>query len=114
MGHIFYDISEVPFDVKIEIINHAYRVNDEWWVDKLDCSESWRREKIDSTYDEIMNKFEDDSHFTIIERYYYMGDNYGEIGFRTMNLGVDYFLWIKISVFDLEIIIDKFNLISKL
>lgn len=63
-----------------------------WWADMLDCSKSVRREEIDVSFDEIMEKLDEDAYFTIIHRNS-SHENHLEIGFRTGGLGPDYFLW---------------------
>jgi hypothetical protein len=105
---IFYKVSDLSLIEKSDIINCAKSKPTAWWVDKLDCAESWARQRVDMSFNEIMQKFGNSCHFTIIHRRGY--EKKGEIGFSTMGLGVDYFLWIEISEDFLEDIIKKFEL----
>ena len=65
---------------------------------------------IEMSYEDIMKKFTNDAHFTVICRYNpFDNSNYGEVSFRTMEL-VDYFLWIYLDIDKLTELINKFNL----
>jgi hypothetical protein len=118
---VFYKVDKLSLSKKIEIMNYAKSICFKWWVDKLDCSVSISRQKIDMSFDEIIEKFTNKCHFVIIHR---RGDTKwkdkdkdnlydewcGEIGFCTMGLGIDYYLWIYITEEQLENLINKFNL----
>ena len=110
--HIFYNVKDLPLERKREILNRARELSYEVRVDKLDCSVSWGRRQIDMPYDDVMEKLDDECHFVVIHRRGYTRDGdreYGEIGFCTMR-GVDYYLWINLTVSDLNTLINEFNL----
>ena len=96
---------------KIKILNIAYIKNTSWWVDKLDCNESWMRQKIDMSFKEIMAKFDNTCHFVIIQR---NSRNQvpavGEIGFSTMTGSINYFLWINLNLTDFNQIVKTYKL----
>ena len=113
---IFYKVGKLPLEKKIKIIEKAKDLSFEWRVDKLDCSESWSRQKIDMSYEEIMGKFDDSCHFVLIYRkgYDYWKDKEmfnhrwcGEIAFTTM-ASVSYYLWVYVSEEDLDKLVHMF------
>jgi len=119
----FYKVKHLSLETKIEIIEDAYSQKYRWWVDKLDCNESFARQTIDWTFDQIMEKFSDGAHFIFIHRQGFVhdrgfpdpGDEYGfnryhlEVGFRVMS-GIDYFLWIYVDESKVEEFVEKYNL----
>ena len=111
LQHIFYEKNDMTMEDKVSIINRAKELSYEWWVDKLDCSESWMRQKIDMSFEEVMEMFMPNCHFTVIHRRG-IGDWHGEIGFSTMGVGVEHFLWIYVSEGDLQKIVKEFKLES--
>ena len=85
-----------------------------WWVDKLDCSESFLRQIIEMPFEEIMNKLDDRSHFSVIYRKNF-NEDYLEVGFRTLSYTniveqIDYFLWILIDNDKSKEFLNLFNL----
>ena len=111
---IFYDVLNLPLKTKIDIINYAYAKNYNFWVDKLDCNIGFARQTFDMSFDDIMKKFNDKCHFSVIRRRGWTDLTpkfYGEIGFRTMT-SVDYFLWLYVSLENFTKLIKKFNLIE--
>lgn len=112
---VFYGVQTLSLNDKIDIINYSKDKSYEWWVDKLDCSESWARQRIDMSFEEVMLKFSNSCHFTIIHRKGYKNDSdlwrwKVEVGFSTMGGGVDYFLWIHMEETELSKLIEKFKL----
>lgn len=105
MKDIFYNVSELTLRQRINVMKLAKEKANKWWVDELDCTNSFQRQKIDMSFEDIIKKFKEKSHFVIINRH----GEYGEIGFCTLK-ELDYFLWINISIEILEEIIKKFNL----
>lgn len=107
--HIFYDVSSLDIKQKISILNNAKENATKWWVDKLDCSESWSRQKINMSFEDILKKFKKAKrhHFVVIQRFRLT--TFGEIGF-SLKEDVEYFLWIYVSLHDFEKLIKKYNL----
>ena len=107
----FYDTSELSLNQKVSLINDCKLVCYEWWVDKLDCSESPARQRINITFDEIMGKFTSKAHFVVIDRGHFLEfeRKHFEIAFRTMT-GIDYFLWIHVEDAMMPDIIEKYGI----
>ena len=107
---LFYDTDDLsPLD-KIKIIQNAFDVKSEWRVDKLDCSKSFARQKIEMSFPDIMEKFNNNAHFVVIHRKGFSSEEHiGEVAFRTMS-EIEYFLWIYLSVSQLNKIIEKYKL----
>jgi len=108
---IFYNTRELTLAQKIALIKDCMEICFNWWTDKLDCSESWARQRVDLTFEEIMGKFNDEAHFVVIDRkYYFLNEKkHFEIAFRTMT-AIDYFLWILVEDEKMLMIIEKYNL----
>ena len=98
---IFYDVSELTLEKRIDIIKKAFSLKTTWWVDILDCKKSFRRKCIEMSFEEIMKKFDEKCHFVVIHRqgnFRFEGD-FIEVGFCTINVNEpDYFLWIYVPV----------------
>jgi hypothetical protein len=115
--HLFYDRDRLSLKKKKEIINWAIERSYEWWVDKLDCSESFSRQKIDMSLDEIISKLDKKCHFVIIHRRGFAPRSpddkyrrwYLEVGFTTMT-PISYYLWIKCDESFVPKIIEEFDL----
>lgn len=112
--HTFYNIDTISIQKKKKIINEALSVCYEWHVDKLDCSESFRRQRIEMSFENIVLKLKNSSHFTIIHRRNIYDGEYGEIGFCQMEKGITYFLWIFITISELEKLTKKHKLDGKI
>ena len=91
-----YNTRTLSLDDKKSICHKAKGKCDKWWVDILDCDKSFCRQKIEMSFDDIMAKLDQKCHFGIHSNT--NSENYLEIGFSTMNLGPDYFLWIQLDV----------------
>ena len=108
---VFCNTRSLSLEMKKQIINETIKISTEWWVDILDCKTSFARKRIDMSLEDIMKKFDDSSHFSIIHRRGYEDPWYGEIAFRSWEPNEpDYFLWIKITENDLNRLIKKYNL----
>lgn len=108
--HTFYNTEEISLNDKINIISDAFSVQEKWWVDKLDCNLGFSRILVEISFEDIMKKFTNNCHFSIIHRRNPLGEEIGEVGFSTMGVKVTHFLWIYIRLKDLENIISKYNL----
>jgi len=114
---IFYKVHDLSQKEKIDIMNYSKNISYEWWTDKLDCSESWARQRIDMSFDDIMKKFSASSHFVVIHRRGSMEHKNteiwkwkGEVGFSTMGGEISYYLWIHLTEDEFSGMIKKFKL----
>jgi hypothetical protein len=107
----FYNIRELSLAQKTAIIKDCKEICFHWWTDKLDCSVSWARQRIDLTFEEIMAKFDNSAHFVVIDRKFHMLDEkkHFEIGFSATSV-IDYFLFIWVEDEKMQTIIEKYNL----
>jgi hypothetical protein len=96
----FYNTRKLTVMQKKAICRWAKSVCYSWWVDILDCTKSFARQKIDMSFTEILKKLKRSGHFVIIHRRdivrYTDEAEYIEIGFSTMR-SPDYFLWILLN-----------------
>lgn len=116
MNDIFYK-TDFSINQKKKIINDAKKKCYEWRVDELDCSKSWARKQIDMSFKDIMEKFDKNCHFTIIKRlprFRPTDKEYIEIDFCTMNIGINYYLWIYIDIDYLDYFVKKYKLVQRL
>jgi len=112
--HVFYKTHNCDINIFKDIIHDAYDVCYDWWVDILDCSTSFARQKIEMPLNDVLKMIDDRTLFTVIHRKGYK-DNpmwkwHGEIGFRTMSNSADHFLWICIEEPELEKLVNKYKL----
>jgi hypothetical protein len=107
---IFFDVSEMTLEEKKSIIKDAFAVCDNWKTDVLDCSVSFTRQSIDMTFDETLDLLDDSCHFVVINRKGYSERFCGEIGFCTMDIGKNIFLFIYTSEEALEQLVSKHKL----
>ena len=108
---IFYNTQNLSLEQKIALLDDCQAACFHWWVDKLDCSVSFRRERIEMTYEEMKQKLTTKSHFVVIDRKYFRSDDkkYFEIGFCTME-SIEYFLFIHVEDELMFPIIEKYDL----
>ena len=94
----FYRTEHLSLAEKRALCERARELCFTWWADKLDCSESWCRQKVGMSWDEILAKLTNRSHFSVIHRQL-EPENHLEVGFRSMDPAsrVDYFLWINVA-----------------
>lgn len=107
----FYNTRELNLEQKIALLDDCKAVCFLWWVDKLDCSVSFCRERIEMTYEEMKQKLTNKSHFVVIDRKYFMSDEkkHFEIGFCTMT-SIEHFLFIHVEDEMMFPIIEKYGL----
>jgi len=115
----FYDVREMSLEDKINICKEVKELAYEWWVDKLDCSESWARQKIDMSFEDILDKLTDGSHFVVIHRRgyddwknnreWFSGNWCLEVGFTTMK-DPSHYLWLHAEEKHIGPITEKYNL----
>lgn len=110
MNHIFYNTQDLSLAGKTSLLKYAYELSYDWRVDILNCNISFARRKIEMDFETVLKKLDDTCHFTVIHRFNVIKKNEnGEVGFSTMN-EIDYFLWIYLTVADLEKIINQYRL----
>ncbi len=99
---IFYETDKLTYSKKKKLLHEAHSICDKWWFDKLDCSESFARQKIENiTFEEAMGHFSEQAFMVVIQRnQIFLEDEkpYLEVGFSSMESPVDYFLWIIVSL----------------
>lgn len=96
MQSTFYPTNQLSLDERVAILMLAKEKCYQWWVDKLDCRESFHRQKTEMSFEEIMGQFNDRCGFNMIYRQF-DHEKYLEVSFRTMS-PVDYFLWLLVDV----------------
>jgi len=119
---IFYDIDELTLDQKRDLLKDAHKVCLSWNADVLDCRKSWSRETIEISFEDILKKLDDDSHFVFIHRKGFLGASGDplpgeyqlEIGFRTMRNDPDYYLFIFCDQKKLSKFLTKYHLEKRL
>lgn len=65
----------------------AHSICSEWWLDKLDCSVSFARQRVpDASFEDAMSHFVDNAFFVVIHRRQIVmaDDPYLEVDFRSM------------------------------
>lgn len=78
-------------------------------VEILDCSKSWRRERSHLSYQQIVEKYSQDSYITMLYRNNFDG-SYWEVCLSTMESSVEYFLWIYVETELGNQLIDKYKI----
>ena len=96
----YYDTRNLSEEEAKELFKKAYRLCYEWWVDKLDTSTSFARQRVVMSFNEALDKFNEHSLVTIIHRPEFgnIEPEHIEVGFRRMGIDVDYFLWILVPI----------------
>jgi len=94
-----------------DAVELAYNSN----VQILDCSKSWQRQPTnDFTVQEMLDRVSLTNHNVCINRniQHDMID-YGEVGYRTSDGEVDYFLYCYLNLDNLKILTDKYDLVME-
>lgn len=109
--NIFYSTRNLDFETKIKILNEAKAMAYYWRVDELDCNVSFFRRKIEMSFEDIMKKFKNNSHFVIIVRPidFVTEKPYLEIGFCLLQPH-DYYLWLYLDLKHLPYFINTYDL----
>ena len=111
---VFYNSSLLTKDEKNQILNEAKELCERCYVD-IKKENSWTRERIDLSFEKILKKIDDHSHFVIIHRKGFVGivDDFNwclEIGFSTFKTKDDYFLWIYLKEDKIDYFVNKYKL----
>jgi hypothetical protein len=104
-------VNKLTLKEKLEYLEYAYVNCHEFHTDKLDCSISIARQSIQLTFSEIMKHFNNKSIFFCgVKEDYFTKEKYYDVGFRTEDLNekrVELFLWLKVRVDLMEILINQ-------
>ena len=98
---IFYDTSKLSRYEQEEKLHKAYSICERWWFDKLDCKESFARQRVENiSFEDAMDHFTESAFMFVIYRQQIipMDEPYLEVGFRSMESPIDYFLWIIVPL----------------
>lgn len=108
----FYDISKLDDKELKQFFTDAHNLSYDSRVDKLDSTSSWRRQNTDDySVQEMIDNCKVKHHNVCIDRsIQYSPTDYGEIGYCTIADDPDYFLWIYVTLDNLKILTDKYNL----
>lgn len=109
---VFYKTSHLNVKDKKDLLQEAKEKSTNWWIDILDCSKSWSKQKIAMSFKKIISKFNSNCRFVFIHRRGFKGlrgEYLLETGFTTMG-DPSYFLWIHLDEEQLEHFIEKYNL----
>ncbi len=102
----FYDTSHLTLLQRITLLQVAHQNCDHWWMDVLDCNESFCRKHIETSFQDAVRKY-DGSRLTVIMRHD-RDDDYLEIGFSTTTIP-SFYLWVLVSEISGEAILRRFN-----
>ena len=107
---IFYDIDKLPPDRIVKLLYETKEFSYNCWIDKLDASVSFARQRIDMSFDEVLQRINESTHFVFIHRRGYPDwEHRLEIGFRTME-AIDHFLFIHVDESKKQYFLDKYKL----
>ena len=112
---VFYKTNSLGIDEKKAMLRDCMEISYAWWADRLDCSVSYARQKYECSFEEILERLKEGSHFVVINRGTW-GDvrfeetEHFEIAFRTLELPVDYFLFIEVESEKMPPILEKYRL----
>ena len=98
---IFYDTSVLSHSEQKALLQKAHSICEKWWFDKLDCLESFARQRVkDISFEEAIIHFTKGALMNVIHRQQILSTDkpHLEVGFRSMEDPVDYFLWIIVPL----------------
>jgi hypothetical protein len=97
-----------------ELIRECLNVATKSWVDQLDCSVSWARQRTNLTVEEVLKIALEDKRtfwsFIYREGGFIDETAHWEIGCRTISGEIDYFLWVELDFQVGNNIINKYHL----
>ena len=107
---IFYDIAKLPREKIVDLLHEAKELSYNLWVDKLDVSESFARQRTVMGFEEVMQRTGASTHFVFIHRKGYANwKHHLEIGFRTME-AIDHFLFLHVDESKKQHFLEKYEL----
>jgi hypothetical protein len=113
---VFYNTGVFNMDEKAAMLRDCMDVSYEWWVDKLDCAVSPARQRIDCSFETIIERLGEDVYVFVIDRGCWGGlpgddREHFEAGFRSMEVPIDYFLFIEVESEKMPPILEKYHLV---
>lgn len=99
MNNVHYDATQVSKDEFIRVMSDAHDACRRWWFDKLDCSESVCRQRVEGiSFEDAVSYFQQDDAIPVAveRRGDFLDEPYSEIGFHTMS-SPSFLLWIIID-----------------
>ena len=113
--HVFYNTKDLSMAEKRSMLRDCKEISYDWHADTLDCSVSWCRQRFDCSFDEILKYLQDSTRVVVINRGIWgspLGNNreHFEVGFRTMEGLIDYFLFIQVDAVKMYPILEKYQL----
>ena len=113
---MFYNVNNLSIAEKLSMLRDCMEISYDWWADILDCDVSTSRQRFKCSFEEILSYLKEDSHVVVINRGTWggsIGENreHFEIGFRTMDSPVDYFLFIQVDSEKMPPILEKYRLV---
>lgn len=111
----FYDIGKLDNAKLKAFFKDAVDLSYDSHIDVLDCSKSFRRQQCTTkTIQEMVDGANTKHHNVCIDRSIQHEDSlYGEIGYSTITTEPEYFLFIFVTLENLQILVDKYNLIME-
>ncbi len=103
-----YNVRHLDLDARRRLCERAKDLCEYWWADVLDCSKSFRRQRVEMPWEDILGKLDAQTHFVAIRRDFFDPPVF-EIGFSTMR-SPDYFLWIHVALSKMHILTDEFGM----
>ena len=98
---IFYNTAKLSHPEQEAMLRKAHSICERWWFDKLDCSESFARQRVkDISFEDAMRHFVEGSLMNVIRRRQILSleQPHLEVGFRSIESPIDYFLWIIVPL----------------
>jgi len=112
---ITYDCTKMDLEEKTRFILDCKAICYKQDIDYLDCSESFfRQSDNDMTFEEVMKKFDNKCHFTVIYRQNRFAEHgpYFEVSFSEIKTGKSYFLWLFVEPEKFYKLMEKYSTLT--
>jgi hypothetical protein len=111
----FYSLKNLSDTELKSFFTDAVMLSYNTYIDKLDANESWRRQNSnDKTIQEMIDNASVKNHNVCVDRsIQYDKTLYGEVGYSTLIDVPDYLLYCLLTLDNLKILTEKYNLIMK-
>ena len=112
---IFYNTNNLSMTEKLSLLRDCMEISYDWRADTLDCAVSTSRQHLNCSFEEALSFLNKNSHVVVINRGVW-GCPFGkdkehfEIGFRSMDSPIDYFLFIQVETDKMSPILKKYRL----